>query len=558
MERESFEDAAIAKLMNELFVCIKVDREERPDLDAIYMAAVQSLTGHGGWPMSVFLTPEGEPSHGGTYYPPDDRHGMPSFRRILHRESRRATSPVAATWPKPPTPCATSMPPPSPPRAPPGSSPPHCSRVRFRALAPRYDAHHGGFEGAPKFPQPMSPSTFPAPLGPYRPRPGARHRPPLLSRRPACGGIYDQIGGGFARYATDAIWLVPHFEKMLYDNALLSRLGVHLWQATHDHELRRTCEQTFTWLAREMTAPSGGFYSTLDADSEGEEGKFYLWNIGEIQSLLGDDAGIVNAYFGVEPGGNFEGHTILHRSHDTGTVAHTPRRSRRSACTKRSRAPYQFSTTPAPNASGPRAMKRFSPAGTASCSAPSPRATAPPGLTAPEYRALARWPMANSSFREMVRDHRVYRSHKDGVTRITGYLEDYAAIALGALALYELTFDRVWLNRARDLAHAIVRWFWDEQAGAFFDTPTDHEPLITRPRGVTDNATPAGASLAVELSLRMAELFGDAHHRQRAERVLASLAEPMAQHPLAFGHLLGAAGPGGTWSDPVGAGRIAA
>ena len=535
MERESFENPATAAFMNERFVCIKVDREERPDLDAIYMQAVQALTGSGGWPMTVFLTPAGEPFYGGTYYPPDDRHGMPAFRRVLdavsgayatrrddvrktaetlHQIYNAAAAPAAAT----------------------GEVAPALLDRAFQLLAAEYDAHNGGFRGAPKFPHAMA---LDAALNAW-----ARTGQPLLLelalksfRAMARGGIYDQIGGGFARYATDAVWLVPHFEKMLYDNALLTRLGVHLWQATHDDEVRRVCEETVDWLAREMTAPDGGFYSTLDADSEGEEGKFYLWTPEEMNTLLGDDAPLVRTYYGVEPGGNFEGRSILHvpngldaAAAQAGVSAERMRaaveRARPVMYDVRSKRPWPARDTKILAAWNGLMLRAVAEAARAFDSKP--------------YRDLA---LANGEFlfRTMVRDGRVLRSHTDGQTRLRGYLEDYAAVALGALALYDLTFDRRWLDRARALGVSTVQWFWDEDAGVFFDTAADHEQLITRPRDVSDNATPAGTSLAVELSLRLAELFGDDAHRARAERVLAALAEPMAQYPLAFGHLLSAA-----------------
>ena len=534
MERESFENADTARLMNERFVCIKVDREERPDLDGIYMQAVQALTGRGGWPMTVFLTPDGEPFYGGTYYPPEDRHGMPGFPRVLDAVSdayanrrddvRKTTEMLRQAYAAPVGGDGTQA-----------VSGELLDRA-FRLTAAEYDVRHGGFRGAPKFPQAMSLESVLVTWG----RTGDPIPLELVAksfRAMARGGIYDQIGGGFARYATDAVWLVPHFEKMLYDNALLARLGVHLWQATADPDVRRVCEETIDWVAREMTSPDGGFYSTLDADSEGEEGRFYVWTAEEIDALLGDTAPIVRAYFGVEPGGNFEGRSILHvpRSVDAvaaaggveldhlrETIAHA-RRVLYDARARRIWPARDEKILAAWNGLMLRAIAEGARA-----------------FDIPRYRDLAT-ASGEFLFRSMVRGDRVMRSHKDGVTRIAGYLEDHAAVALGALALYDLTFDRRWLDRARALGDAMVRWFWDETIGAFFDTAADHEPLITRPRDVSDNATPSGTSLAVELSLRLAELFGDDAHRRRAVRALAGLADGMGQFPLAFGHLLVAA-----------------
>ena len=309
MAHESFEDPRVAELMNERFINIKVDREERPDIDAIYMQAVQALTGHGGWPMTVFLTPFGEPFYGGTYYPPEDRQGMPSFTRILNavydayqnkRESVSHTSQKLREIYDVARMQARSE----------GALTSHALDLAYRGVAQKYDVRHGGFEGAPKFPPTMT-LDF---LLRYWRRTGTEYALEMVSdtfRKMAHGGIYDQIGGGFHRYAVDAVWLIPHFEKMLYDNALLARLGAHLWQATHDDEFKRVTEETIRWVEREMTSPEGGFYSSQDADSEGEEGKFYVWSFHELESLLGSDARVVRDYYGVTGGGNFEGKNIL-------------------------------------------------------------------------------------------------------------------------------------------------------------------------------------------------------------------------------------------------------
>ncbi|MDE3126712.1 MAG: thioredoxin domain-containing protein [Gemmatimonadota bacterium] len=535
MAHESFENEATARLMNDRFVCIKVDREERPDLDAIYMQAVQALTGHGGWPMTVFLTPDGEPFYGGTYYPPEDRHGLPSFRRVLdavadayanRRDDVRTT--VATLRRIYDTGVA------APDAA--GAVAPELLDRAFRVMAMEYDVRHGGFRGAPKFPQAMALETALiqwARTGEPFPLDVAMKSFRAMAR----GGIYDQLGGGFARYSTDAVWLVPHFEKMLYDNALLARLGVHLWQATRDEEVRRVTEETFRWVAREMTAPGGGFHSSLDADSEGEEGRFYLWTADELEARLGPDAPLVRAYWGVEPGGNFEGRSILSVAGGEAEIA-----AGAGVDAERLRAAIGRAKAVLYEARAQRPWPARDEKILASWNGLMLRALAEGARAFDDatYRAMA---LANGEFlfREMVCDGRVMRSHKDGVTKLAGYLEDHAAVALGALALYDLTFDRAWLDRARLLGAAIVRWFWDEDAGVFFDTASDHEALITRPRDVSDNATPSGTSLAVELSLRLAELFGDDGHRARAERVLAGLAEATGRFPLAFGHLLAAA-----------------
>jgi uncharacterized protein YyaL (SSP411 family) len=534
MEHESFEDDATARLMNEHFISIKVDREERPDLDGIYMQSVQAMTGHGGWPMTVFLTPEGEPFYGGTYFPPEDRHGMPSFKRLLgaiadaYRTNRDGIARTVTEMRKLYAASAER------PRGGQALSPELLDRA-YRGLAQRFDVRHGGFEGAPKFPQTMALDFL---LRHWR-RSSTAYALEIVEtsfRAMARGGLFDQVGGGFHRYAVDAVWLVPHFEKMLYDNALLARLGVHLWLATGDAEVRRATEATLAWLSREMTAPSGGFYSTLDADSEGHEGKFYLWDYDDLAPLLGEDALVLTAYWGATPQGNFEGRNILHLPHDPAAVA--------------ARFGIEEADLTAAVARGAGTLyearaRRVWPARDekilASWNGLMLRAVAEAARAfgRADLRDLA---LRNGEFlfREMVREGRVMRTHKDGVTRLNGYLEDHAAVALGALALYELTFDRHWLDRALVLADAMIAWFWDDEAGAFFDTSLDHEQLVTRPREVTDNATPSGTSLAVELLLRLAELEHNVDARRRATWVLETLAEPAARHGIAFGHLLGA------------------
>ncbi|HUF29558.1 MAG TPA: thioredoxin domain-containing protein, partial [Gemmatimonadaceae bacterium] len=536
MERESFEHAEIAETMNRLFVNVKVDREERPDVDAIYMAAVQALTGHGGWPMTVFLTPDGSPFYGGTYFPPEDRHGLPAFPRVLNAVAdayrhRRSEVEQGATQLRRIYEVAQQA------MGPSGALDAPLFEKAFRELAQRYDSRYGGFEGAPKFPQTMALDFL---LRHWR-RTGNGRALEIAAnsfRSMARGGIYDQIGGGFARYSVDAQWLVPHFEKMLYDNALLLRLGAHLCQATGSPEIRRVVDETVAWVGREMTSPSGGFFASLDADSEGEEGLFYLWTEDELHELLGRElARRAISYYGVTKTGNFEGQNILYVTDDAAVVA---AREGVPAEVLHEQLVRIRETLYAARA------KRIWPARDekilAGWNALMLRALAEVARTLehPQARELA---LANAEFlfRELVRDDRVFRVHKDGVTRINGMLEDHAATGLAALGMYELTFDPEWMRRAVALAHAAVEWFWDDEANAFFDTASDHEALITRPREITDNAVPSGTSLAVELLLRVAELTADAELRRRAVFVCETLADPMPRHPTAFGHLLGAA-----------------
>ena len=535
MERESFEDEATAAQMNEQFVCIKVDREERPDLDAIYMQATQAMTGHGGWPMTVFLTPEGEPFYAGTYFPPDDRHGMPSFRRVLagvadawqNRQENVARTTASMRELYAASTERTRV------------SGPLDENLLVRAVAAlrmQFEPRHGGFGGAPKFPPTMT-LDFALRSWARTGEPETLHMVTHTFRRMARGGIYDQVDGGFARYSVDAYWLVPHFEKMLYDNALLVRLGAALWQATRDEEVRRVTEETLGWLSREMTSAEGGFYSSLDADSEGHEGRYYVWDVAELDALLGEDASLLCAYWGVTAEGNFEGRNILFVPHDPEALARAQgvtEHELRTAIERARRILYE--------ARERRVRPGLDDKILASWNGLMLRgvAEAARAFDDAELHALA---VRNGEFlfRELVRGEQVLRSYKKGVAKIAGFLEDYAAVALGALALYELTFERKWLERARRLADEILARFWDESAHALFDTAADAESLVTRPRDVMDNATPSGTSLAIELLLKLGDLFASDRYSERARYLLETIAEPMARYPSAFGHALGAA-----------------
>jgi uncharacterized protein YyaL (SSP411 family) len=544
MAHESFEDAGTAQFMNARFVNVKVDREERPDLDSIYMQAVQAMTGHGGWPMTVFLTPAGEPFYGGTYFPPEDRHGMPGFPRILRsvaetwetrrEEVARAVGAVREMY-------AAARP-----KTEDGGPKTEDSGARVSAetleravkdLSARFEPMMGGFGGAPKFPHTMALDFLLrrwAATGNDR----ALHIVTHSFRQMARGGIYDQAGGGFHRYSVDARWLVPHFEKMLYDNALLARLGTHLFQKTGDEEARRVTDETFRWVLREMTDASGGWYSSLDADSEHEEGKFYVWSLDEFNRVLGDDAPAAAAYWGVTATGNFEGENILNLRDDPAAPPDDALRRWKAKLY----AVREHRIWPGRDekilASWNGLMLRAI-------------AEAARVFANEEYTTAA---VRNGEFlwREMVRDGRVYRTRTKGETRIPGFLEDQAAVALGFIALHQLTFDSIWFERARALADVCIAKFLDESTGDFFDTASDAETLVTRPRDITDNATPAGSSLAAELLLMMSELGGDISARPMAMRILNDAAEPMARYATMFGHLLSVADMalgGGRWAD---------
>ncbi|MEO8194936.1 MAG: thioredoxin domain-containing protein [Gemmatimonadales bacterium] len=532
MAHESFEDESTAALMNKLFVNIKVDREERPDLDGIYMQAVQALTGSGGWPMTVFLMPSGEPFYGGTYFPPDERRGLPSFTRILNavndvyrnrpeavegttrqlrqifdRSRQRAKSEGALT--------------------------PHALDLAYRHLAQKFDVRNAGFEGAPKFPPTMS-LDF---LLRYWSRTGTEYALEMAAssfRAMARGGIYDQVGGGFHRYTIDAGWQVPHFEKMLYDNALLIRLGAHLWQAMHDEEFKRVTLETAKWVEYEMTSPQGGFYSSLDADSDGEEGKFYIWPLTELDHLLGNDSKIVKLYYGVTPGGNFEGANILHVRTDpkmAATRAGISVELLDKILFDAKETLYEVRSTRARPGRDDKILAAWNGLMLRGI------ATAARAFRDQDLKRLA---LKNGAFllKEMVQRGRVIRSHG---TKIGGFLDDHAAVALGFISLYELTFDASWIAHAERIARSMIEWFWDDEIGAFFDSARDAEQLITRPRDTTDNAMPSGNSLAVDLLFSLAELLGDDELRQRATFVLESSGTALMLHPNSFGHLLGTA-----------------
>jgi uncharacterized protein YyaL (SSP411 family) len=534
MERESFEDPEIARLMNDNFVNIKVDREERPDLDTIYMEAVQAMSGHGGWPMTVFLTPDGVPFYGGTYFPPTDRLGMPGFRRVLTSVAeayRRAPDEIRLSAEQLRSRLGRSL---MGHEA--GALDARVAAAAYEGLAASFDARHGGFGGAPKFPQPMN-LEF---LLRYFKRTGEPHALQMVRvtldhmRR---GGIYDQLGGGFHRYSTDDVWLVPHFEKMLYDNALLVRVYLEAYQVTGEEEYRQVVEETLGYVLREMTSPEGGFYSAQDADSEGEEGKFFIWMPREIAEVLGpEDAPLVAAYYGVTERGNFEGRNILHLARPAEEVAqaHGVSPERVHAAVERARrllfAAREKRVKPGRDEKVLTAwnglmLRAF--------------AEAARVLGRAEYRATAE---KNAAFllATLRRDGRLLRTYKDGRARLNGYVEDYAALADGLLALYEVTFEPRWFAEARTLAQEMVQHFWDDAEGGFFNTSDDHEQLISRPKDLFDNAVPAGNSMAVDVLLRLGALTGEGRYAEHAERTLQALSGVIPRVPGAFGRLLAA------------------
>ncbi len=535
MERESFEDEATAEIMNENFVNIKVDREERPDVDSIYMSAVQAMTHHGGWPMTVFMTPDGAPFYAGTYFPPVPSRGMPAFKQVLLNlaeayKNRRDEVLKSAEGVREYLQAATSA---SVPQV--GISGELFTRAAS-SLVGQIDHRFGGFGGAPKFPQAMNLEVL---LRYYK---RTNDRAPLTGleltlRQMANGGIYDQLGGGFHRYSVDEYWLVPHFEKMLYDNALLARLYLEAYQATGDAFYRRIAEETLDYVARDMTAPEGGFYSAEDADSEGVEGKFYVWTPGEIEGALEpDEARLAIRFWDVTERGNFEGKNILYVPHPPEAVAAefdisteelwekivVIRQKLFAEREKRVRPGRDEKVLAAWNGLMLRAF-----------------AFAARVLEREDYRRIAE---KNASFllEKLKADGRLRRSYKDGRARFNGYLEDYACVADGLVALYEATFETRWLTEAVSLADAILELFWDEQRAAFYDTSADHEELVTRPRDVYDSAAPSGNSVAVDVLLKLSVLLDREDYRRRAEAVLEGLSGAIARISGGFGRLLSA------------------
>jgi uncharacterized protein len=536
MERESFENDDIAALMNQLFVSIKVDREERPDVDQIYMQAVQSMTGRGGWPMTVFLTPDGVPFYGGTYFPPEDRHGMPAFPRLLRSiadayHSRRGEVLEAGRQLVETMGQSGRL----------GASTSPLGRdVLTRAylgIGGEFDERDGGLGQAPKFPQPM---TWEAVLRVAR-RTGDERGLGMLRHtltRMARGGMYDQLGGGFHRYSVDGQWLVPHFEKMLYDNAQLAPLYLHGWLVTGEPLYRRIAEETLDYVRREMTHPAGGFYSAQDADSEGVEGKFFVWSADEIRAVLGDPAlaRAALAYWGVDDGPNFEGHSILFVPRDPEEVAATLGMTvdELTAAIGRARALLHAAREPRVHpALDDKVLASWNGLMLAAF------AEAAAVLGRADYLAAA---VRNAEFlgTRMVRDGRLLRSWKDGQARITGYLEDYSMVGAGLLSLYEATFDRRWLDESRRLAEEALRLFWSADRNAFFDTGDDQEALVVRPRNLFDNAVPSGTSVAIDWLLRLAVIVGEERYEAIALKALRPMADLMQRYPSGFGRYLSA------------------
>jgi uncharacterized protein YyaL (SSP411 family) len=532
MAHESFEDPETAMVMNERFVNVKVDREERPDVDAIYMDAVQAMSGHGGWPMTVFLTPDGEPFFAGTYFPREDRHGLPGLRRVLDAisdawrerrqellgQGRRVVEALA-------TPVRTSSQPLTE----------DLLRTAHRGLRSQFDPEWGGFGAAPKFPQP---ATLDFLLRCHlRGYDGSLEMVTLTLDRMASGGMYDQLGGGFHRYSTDRVWLVPHFEKMLYDNAQLARTYLRAWQVTERERYREVATETLEYLLREMRHPEGGFFSAQDADSEGVEGKFFVWSQEELLAAAGEDGEAAAAYYGATPEGNWEGTNILWRPRSAEEVAEGLGLSveRLAEATRRARGALL-------EARGQRVRPATDDKVLASWNGLAIQALAEAGRALGEARFVEAAEEAAGFVLSEVRrdDGRLLRAWREGRTSGPGFADDYAMMAAACLTLYETTFDLRWMMEARSLGDELIRLFHDPEGDGFFQTGSDGERLVVRPKELFDNAVPSGNSVGAEVLQRLALLTGESAYETAAISALRPVRELMARAPTMLGNALGA------------------
>jgi uncharacterized protein YyaL (SSP411 family) len=535
MAHESFEDPEVAQILNEHFINIKVDREERPDIDHIYMTAVQMMTGQGGWPMSVFLTPDLKPFYGGTYFPPDDRYGRPSFKRLVlaladawtnRREEITQTSGQLTDHLR----LATRVEPST------ADLEPQLLRRALGTLQQSFDSTYGGFGSAPKFPHPMELRLL-LRIWKRFDDDEALRMARLTMDRMAMGGIYDHLGGGFHRYSTDERWLAPHFEKMLYDNALLSAAYLEGYQATGAASYRRVVEETLDYVVREMTAPEGFFYSTQDADSEGAEGKFFIWSAQEVEAVLGKDLAEVFTYvYDVTPAGNWEGHNILHRTKtdvqdarmlriDEADLQRILAEARAKLFAARSDRVWPGRDEKALTSWNALMMEAL--------------AQAAQVLDRPDYLVAATRAADFLLGTMRAADGRLFRTTSSGSQpKGNAYLDDYAFLISALVSLYEATFEPRWLEAALALAEIMIDEFWDTAAGGFFYTGRSHEALIARTKDIQDSSTPSGNSMAGLGLLRLAKLTGRRPLQEKAEATLRLFSGMMATSPMAVGQML--------------------
>ncbi len=535
MEHESFEDPAVGQLLGEHFISIKVDREERPDLDQIYMTAVQLLTQHGGWPMSVFLTPDLQPFFGGTYFPPEDRYGMPSFKKLVTAiadawKNRRAEVTTNAGQITAGIQEAMQL------ETQAGTLSDDLLQNAGKSLARAFDSQHGGFGRAPKFPHPMELRLLLRIAKRFNNASSLEIVTKTLDAM-AMGGIYDQLGGGFHRYSTDDRWLVPHFEKMLYDNALLLMAYLEAYQVTGIDFYREISAETLAYVRREMTGPDGAFYSTQDADSEGVEGKFFVWSSQEIETILGpDDAKLFAAIYDVTPAGNWDGHNILHLSRGLdlevkmlgmplGDLQTRLQNCKQKLLNVRGKRIWPGRDEKILTAWNALMIAAF--------------AKAAKVLEKPAYAMVATQAADFLLTKMRGPDGRLFRTTFTGATpKLNAYLEDYAYLADALVTLYETTFEPRWIESALSLVKVMIEQFWDDSDGGFFFTGKDHESLIARNKDPHDNATPSGNSMAVSALLRLAKLTGDADLLAKAQRTLQLFGGLMGRSPMAAGQML--------------------
>jgi hypothetical protein len=544
MEHESFEDPEVAKILNQHFVSIKVDREERPDLDQIFMNAVQTMTGQGGWPMSMFLTPDLQPFYGGTYFPPDERYGRPSFKRLLGAlvdawQSRRQeivqqagqiTEHLQRAGRLPATREGSGD------AAATAELQPDLLRNGASALGRAFDSRFGGFGSAPKFPHTMELRVL---LRAWK-RFGsddALHMARLTLDKMAMGGMYDQLGGGFHRYSTDERWLVPHFEKMLYDNALLSLAYLEAFQATGEVFYRETVEEALDYVLREMTSPDGPFYSTQDADSEGVEGKFYVWSAAEVEGILGkESADLFAEVYDVTPGGNWEDHSILNRAktyEQYARLRHVPEAELRSALAEAKKKLLE--------ARGRRVWPGRDEKVLTAWNGLMIDAMAQAGMVLEKPVYIETAERAADFILTRMRDPsgRLLRTFMAGAApKLNAYLEDYAFILNALVSLYEASHAPRWIQSALDLAAVMIDQFWDSSDGGFFFTGRDHERLIARTKDPHDSSIPSGNSMAVTGLLRLAHLTGRRDLQEKAETTLHLFRSLMSELPSAAGQML--------------------
>jgi len=559
MAHESFEDEETAALMNEHFVNIKVDREERPDLDAIYMQATVAMTGSGGWPMSVFLTPDLKPFYAGTYFPPVPRHNLPSFKDVL--------AGIIRTWQEQPDEVfrvgnevsshlrqALNI----NNQSDSGFTQEHLDAAT-KNLLDSYDWGYGGWGAAPKFPQPMTMEYLLRRATTNTPQreqilKAMTHALNVMAR----GGMYDVVGGGFSRYSVDNFWRVPHFEKMLYDNAQLARVYLHAWQVTGDSFFKQVVTETLDFIVREMMHPNGGFYSSLDADSEGEEGKFYVWTLDEIRETLKEDSDFFEAAYGVTPHGNWEGKTVLQRALDDASLAARFKIQPEVVTAKLAGCHSKLLTARAERirpGTDDKVLTSWNGLMLATMAEAS-RVIANEAKQSPTESMIAlslplvtprndryyKLATRNADFllKELRPNSRLKHSWRDGKTTNEVFLEDYAALILGLLELYQTDFNNKWFASAKELTDEMVELFEDPNGG-FFDTPKDGEVLLLRPKDIQDNATPSGNALACEALLKITEFTGEGKYRDLAEKALRLVVGAATRYPTAFGRWLSAA-----------------